>query len=306
MSLGAWKWLSGVVALLLLVCPLIYSRLVFIRAPDEGWAWLHQLVGTFFSVAFASAVAVWLYTWQTEKNSADRQMELRAAQLISIFDTWDLLGDDHLQNVELPDGSEEKVLMTFLQTTIYDESIRSGLFGTAETMALSRLSAAVHIYNGRVERLLPVLKSIEEDEDAPSKLVEKWCGELHGVQDARQLVVTAGENLMKSWTLREVQDASTLAAPDSRQESDPRVARLVEQHLPKITPAGYKAGLYTKLERVEEMATEGDYEAADGLLDEVIAEARSLSGDKISTEEAEHFIATVNKVKVSLKDLPDD
>ncbi len=306
MSLRVWKWLSGVVAFLLLVCPLIYSRLVFVRAPEEGWAWLHQLVGTFFSVAFASAVAVWLYTWQTEKNSADRRNELRAAQLIGIFDSWDRLGDDHLQGVELPDGTEEKVLLTFVQTTIYDESIRSGLFGAAETLKLSRLSAVIHLYNSRVERLLPVLKSVQEEEDASSTLVEKWRDEMHGVQDARQLVVSAGENLMKSWTLREVRAALAIAEPDSREDPDPMVEKLVEDALPKITPAGYKAGLHEKLEHAKEAALGGDQEAAHRVLDEAIAEAQRMSGDVISTKDAQEFIASVNDAKKSLKEISND
>lgn len=306
MSLKVWKWVSGLASFLLLICPLVYSRLVFIRAPEEGWSWLHQLVGTFFSVAFASAVAVWLYTWQTEKNSSDRRKELRAAELIGVFDAWDRLGDDHLQEVELPDGTKEKVLLTFLQTTVYDESIRSGLFGAAETFTLSRLSSVIHLYNGRVERLLPVLKSIGKEGDAPNSLVEEWRSEIHGVQDARQLIVTAGENLMKLWTFAEIRAALDVTEPNSRDDADPRVEQIVENALPKITPAGYKAGLYDRLEHAKQAASESDHEAAGRFLDEAITEAQSMSGTVIRDEDAQQFIGTVDKARESLKDLSNE
>lgn len=296
------EWLVGLTLLL------AGLSLTVVVVADEAKLldWFIQIAATTVAALLAVAGGIWLYTWQTEKNSANRKKELRAAQLIGIFDAWDLVHDEHLQDIDLPDGTQEKVLLTFLQTTIYDESIRSGLFGTAETLKLSRLSAAIQLYNGRAERLLPVLKSIGDNEDAPSKLVEKWRDEIHSVQDARQLVVTAGENLMKSWTFEEFGAALDASEPNSRDEVDPLVEKLVEEALPKITPAGYKAGLQEKLVRAQEAAAEGDHEAADRFLDEAIAEAQDMSGDVISAEDAQEFIETVHKAKKSLKDLSND
>lgn len=302
MSLGAWKWVSGILSLLLLTVPVGYSWLVVTGVPAESWSWWHQLVATFFSVAFTAAIAVWLFAWQTGRITADRQKELRASQIIGIFDTWNLLGDENLKTIELPDGTEEKVLLTYLQTTIYEESIRSGLFGTAETMTLSRLSAAIHIYNNNVSQLMPVLRSLNAEGEVSDKLIERCREDIYSIQDARQTVVDAGQNLINLWSLKEVRAALAVADPDSREERDPRVAQIVEQHLPKLTPAGWKADLHNKLQKAEEAAEAGDHEAVRGLLDDAIVEAREMANtDKISESEAEGFISIVNRAKGELR-----
>jgi hypothetical protein len=166
MSLRAWKYTAGLFSLFLLAAPVIYSWFIFTRVPNQNWDWWNQLAATFFSVAFAAAVAVWLFSWQTEKANEVKRNELRAAQLVGIFDMWNLLDDENLQTFPLPDGDEAKVLLIYLQPMIYDESVKSGLFDASEAVIMSRLSGAMHLYNERVQRIASLIEAVEAAEGA--------------------------------------------------------------------------------------------------------------------------------------------
>lgn len=277
---------------------------MFTAAPEQSWAWWHQFIATFFSVAFAGSVAVWLYCWQTGKASIDRRRALRAAQIIGIFDMWNLLDDNNLQTVKLPDSSEAKVLLTYLQPAIYEESLRSGLFGTAEAMILSRLSTIMHLYNDSVQRLLPILKSIEgtDSNDVDSKRIEEIRDEIDTVLDNRETVVEAGKNLINLWSLKEVRRALAGPNPSQREHSDPRVAYLVEEHLPKILPPSYKAGILAKLDQAHEAFEASDIDTARKLLDEVIEEAQNLRDNKITAESADAFITSAKEARRHIED----
>jgi len=261
-------------------------------------------VATFFSVAFAGAVAVWLYAWQTGKANADKKTELRAAQIIGIFDMWNLLDDKNLQTVKLPDGSEAKVLLTFLQPGIYDESVRSGLFGTAEAMTMSRLSAIMHIYNTSAQRLLPILKAIEAvgGKEVDRDRIEELRDEIDTMLVNRQKVVEAGRNLITLWTLKEVRKAPAVANPSDREEADPRVSHMIEEHLPKILPPSYMMGITTKLSQAKEAAAGGDTDAALGLVNEIIEEAQRLRDDKITSESADELITVAKEARKTIEE----
>ncbi len=179
----------------------MYTWLVFTKAPDEIWSWGHQFVATFFSVGVAFAIGAWLYVRQTSRSTADRRRDLRAALLITIFDIRDLVDDRNIKTVRLPDGSEEKVLPTFLQPTIFEEAMRSVLFGASETMILSRMAALTQIYNGKATRFMETYSALQarSEDQADSATVEQLRSQLYAVQDDVQEVVKGCENLMKTW-----------------------------------------------------------------------------------------------------------
>lgn len=260
------------------------------------------MAATFFSVAFAATVAVWLYSWQTGKVSAERRNELRAAQIVGIFDMWDLLRDDNLQTVPLPDGSEAKVLLTFLQPTIYEESVRSGLFGASEAMVMSRLMTIMHIYNNSTQRVPPLTKAVgsAEGESASETLAEELRSEIDTVLENREKVVEAGKNLLNLWTLKEIRTAFAIANPDERENPDPRIAKLIEDHSPKVLPPSYRAGLAANLDKVKEAAEAGDTETAQRLLDEVLEETGELRDGGSVTGDFDGMIASVLEVKEAL------
>lgn len=299
MSFRAWLWVSGICAVLLSLIPVAYTWLVFTRVPAEKWSWGHQYVATFFSVGFAFAVGVWLYSWQAKRSTADRILQLRAMQITDVFNTWELIGDEHLQTVELPDGSKESVVLTFLQPAIYEDSVKSGLFGVEETLILSRLSAISHVYNDSVQSLMPVLKIVGhmEENEVGTKHIEELRGALHNVQGKREEVVNGGEKLLKLWTLREVRKALAVGKIGSRENPDARVVQLIDDHLPKMTPPSYKATLYAKLEEARIADELNDDTAVCALLDEIIEEANALSGDKIDADDADEVIAAVEEAK---------
>ena len=211
----------------------LYTWQVSTRGPEDLSLWTNQLVAAVVSAGFALVVGFTLYRIQRRATNADRKRELRVAILISTFDTWDKLGDDKLQYPELPDGTTEKVLLTFLQPTIFEEAIRSGLFGAAETLAMSRQAAILHIYNDRVQRCLQALKTPTDEQDGDERARDLHAA-VDGVQEARADVVDAGRRVLILWTAKELKKASARTGEDRKE--DPRVVQIVEQHLPKLSP----------------------------------------------------------------------
>jgi hypothetical protein len=316
------KWISGLAALLLLAMLAVYSVLVTTVATSEAWAWGHQLVATFFSVAFTAAAAIWLYEWQSERASNARKTELRNAQYIGVFTIWDQLKDANLQDADLPDGSVERVLLTFLQPTIFEESIRSGLFGAHDTAHLSKLVGSIRAYNESVVRFLPVARSFTSfDRENLSNLgeaagalaagqlihtpqdlarVEVARNMIYEIQDARETVVEVSKRLLSMWSIEELRVASDAASRG--QEANPDIAQLVaeiQEESFKISPGGYKGALYAKLEEAKEAATT-DRNSACASLEELVEEARVLSNKKITPEEAERFISEVHAARKDL------
>jgi len=301
MSLRAWKYTAGVFSLFLLAVPVAYSWMIFTRVPAQNWDWWNQLAATFFSVAFAAAVGVWLYSWQTERANADRRNELRAAQVIGIFDMWDLLDDNNLQTVPLPDGTEAKVLLTYLQPMVYEESVKSGLFDASEAMTLSRLSAAMYIYNSRTQSVPPLIEAMESAEDGTpkSKLAENVRDEIDSVLKSRQTVVEAGKKLVTAWSLKEMRKALDIASPDE-EDPDPRVVAIVEDHLPKVLPPSYSAGIKANLDNAREAAERGDTEAAHGFIDEAIRETQEVRDSGRATGDFDAMISSALSAKKAL------
>jgi len=300
-SLRAWQWIAGLFALLLLGILAGYTWVVLDRVPSEVWSWWHQLIATFFSVAFTGVIAVWLYAWQTAKATAARRMELRIAQYTGIFNIWDQLKDADLQDADLPDGSVEKVLLTYLQPAIFEESIRSGLFGASETAMLSRLAGAIHVYNDSVIGFVTSVKSFtpEDKEHMDSKQVEAVRNTIHMIQANRESVVDVSSSLLSRWSIEEL--TAAIEAADSGQEPDPGIARLIAEIQEEVfgaSPGGYKDELYTRLEKSKEAAE--DTESACASLDEIIEEAQDLSDKKITPEEANQLISATIAAKKEL------
>lgn len=260
-------------------------------------------MSVFFSVAFAFAVAVWLYAWQTEKANSGRKEELRAAQVISVFDTWDRLNDSNLQTAELPDGSEVRVLLTQLQPIVFEESIKSGLFGTSETLIMSRLTALIHIYNNAVQSLMPLVKEVGSApvESVDEKRLDHLRSEIDSVLEHREKVVEAGRRMLERWSLKDLRKALALANEGDQEEVDPRVAQLVEDALPKVSPPSYKAAIYEQMDKAREAFEAGDRKSASQHLDDAAEEVQKLRDSKITDGSAEDLLAAIASAKESLE-----
>lgn len=288
-----YTWSLGTLTILLFGVVAVYTYQVSTRGPEELSRWTNQLVATFVSAGFALIVGFMLYRIQRSATNADRKHELRGAILINVFDTWDKLGDDNLQCPELPDGTTEKVLLTFLQPTIFEEAIRSGLFDAAETLAMSRQAAIVHIYNDRAQRCMQLLRSPTGDVDDDQRAKDLHDA-IDGVQEAREKMVDAGRRLLSLWTVNEFKEASARTEGDRKE--DPKVVRIIEQHLPKLSPVSYKAGIQAKLDEAKEAVEAKDFEAARDLLDDIVEEVRELAQNKIKAEDAERLIEEAQRL----------
>ena len=257
-------------------------------------------------MAFTAAVAIWLYEWQSERTARARRTELRTAQYISIFNMWDQLKDANLQSADLPDGSKEKVLLTFLQPTIFEESIRSGLFGANDTALLSRLVGSIRAYNDSVSSFVTFAKSVPSMDRI--KTATGWDVQqrdtlrnmIYTIQENRENVVDVSKRLLSTWPFEELSVA--IAAADSGHEADPNVAQLIagiQEENFKISPGGHKAALYAKLEEAKETAKR-DAAAACASLTDLATEAQALADKKITPEEAERLISEVQATKWGL------
>jgi hypothetical protein len=279
MSLRYWLWLSIGIVLVCLALLGGYTYLVFVMVPQDFWSWAHQFVATFSSVVLALAISVWLYAWQTSRATADRKRDLRVAVLIAIFDLKDLVSEDKTKTVTLPDGSEEKVVLTRMQPTIFEEAVRSGLFGASETFLLSRLSALAELYNMKTIRFLETYSGhrVSGVEHADDAFVEELRRQIHAIQGDLMEAADGCEDLMKRWSFAELKEAIDIAAAGTEDETDPRVEQLVRTIRFRVNPPGNTAGLYDKLWGIEDAATSGDRETACTLADGLIEEVRAMS-----------------------------
>jgi hypothetical protein len=304
-KVGAWLGLSAGAAFALLVATIAYTWLVFVRAPGEIWSWWHELVATLFSVGLAFTIGVWLYAWQTNTSDADRKLDLRVLLITSVFDIWDRVDDKYLRKLELPDGSGEKVLITHLEPTVFEEGIRSGLFDSTEHLALFRLSLLVHLYNDAVTRLLPVYSSLRFTNGTRTDL--KRVVELRElateIQQYRVEIVQAGQNLLKHWSFDEFQEAMLkLNEPDSGKIPDQRVVEMIMQAQPKVSPMDFTASAYDKFHRALQEVNKGNLEVACELLMEGSKSVKSLVAEgRITNELAQSVISEINQVAESIE-----
>jgi hypothetical protein len=299
---GRHLLISVVGAILLLAIPTGYTWFVYKNVPWEMWAWGHQFVATFFSVAVAFAIGIWLYRLQQRWDAEGKRRQLRAALLITIFDIRDLVKDENIKTIPLPDGSEEKVLLTFLQPTIFEEAMRTGLFGAGETLTLSRMAALTQLYNNKVATLLETHSALQTRDEAEVEdaTVEHLRDKIYAVQDDVQEIVTGCENLMKSWSFKQLRQAMDAATADDREETDPKVELLVDEIQLRVTPPGYKAGLYAKFWEVEDKLKAGDSEDAHTLIDSLIEEIHKIPKTRVTPEEEQRLIKTVNDLRETL------
>ena len=304
MSLRSWLWLSVGMMLVCLALLSGYTYLVHLLVPQDFWSWAHQFVATFSSVVLALAISVWLYAWQTSRATADRKRDLRVAILIAIFDLKDLVSEDKTKIVTLPDGSEEKVVLTRMQPTIFEEAVRSGLFGASETFLLSRLSALAELYNMKTVRFLETYSGhrVSGAERADDAFVEELRRQIHAIQEDLMEAAKGCEDLMTRWSFAELKEAIDIAASGSEYETDPRVAQLVRTMRFRVPPPGDTAGLYRKLWGIEDAAASGDRETACTLADDLIEEVRTMSvNGEDSGEKAESLITPVEQIKRGLE-----
>jgi hypothetical protein len=299
----AWHLISIFIALLLLALPVWYTWFIYTNDRREMWSWGHQFVATFFSVGIAFAIGIWLYALQQRWDAAGKRKQLRAALIITIFDIRDLLKDENIKTVPLPDGSTEKVLLTFLQPTIFEEAMRSGLFGASETFALSRTAALIQLYNSKNQRLLETYSALEtrsSEGEVDDATVEHLRGQIYAVQDDVQQIVTGCENIMKSWSFKQLNEALNAGTEHDREDIDPKVELLIEQFQLRVTPPGYKAGVYTKLWEIEDNIKAGNQGATHTLIDDLIKEINDIPKTRITPEEEQALIKTANDLREEL------
>lgn len=217
----------------------------------------------------------------------------------AIFDAWDLLDDRHLQSVQLPNGSEAQVLLTFLQPGIYEDAFKSGLFSADEAISLARLAAIINLYNNTVQRIFPVIRSLEKEDNTgeDGKRAKEIQAEIDAVLENREQIIEAGKNLVNRWTLKEVRRAMDVARPGEREKPDPRVEQIIEGRIPDITSPSFKAGIHEKTQHAQEALKAGDLEASREYLDEAIKEAQNMRGDEISENDADELIAQLGEAK---------
>ncbi len=85
-----------------------------------------------------------------------------------------------------------------------------------------------------------------------------------------------------------------IAPQDSNDETDPKVEYLIQQIELGITPAGYNAGLYTKLWEVQDKLKAGEREIAQALVDALLREINAIPANRVTPEEVEGLIRSAN------------
>ncbi len=213
---------------------------------------------------------------------------------------WDLIGDEKRVSVSLPDGTEEKIRLTILQTTLFDEAVRSGVLSASEIVTLSRVSAVIDAYNGAVQRFVSLHSSFQSTppENVSDELVEVLRDAIYEVENNKYEVFEGTKKVMNVWGWKEAKKALAISGAGDQKGEDSVLLSIANP--PKVSPAGYKAGVYEKLEEVKEALVAKDTETACDLLTEIIDESQDLhrlSHGRVPEEEAENLIAEAERLK---------
>jgi hypothetical protein len=142
-----------------------------------------------------------LYQVQTR----DRRRNLRLLLVVQVVETRDRLHERYIASAKLHDDSIGNVVLTSLNSSIFDEAIKSGLFSPEETLLMSRAIGAIDVYNLHATRFqsLPEIPAAGEEE-AQAK-AERTV--ISSVMQARDQVLKAMDNIYDQWPAREVHEA---------------------------------------------------------------------------------------------------
>lgn len=146
-----------------LIIAIIVTTLVYVFSPAKLGDWLRTLSATSISALFAVAIGVGLFNLQAKATGERRRQQLIEVLKAEITDIRDELADNSAEAytpITTESGNFRTVLLPQeFQLVAMDETIRSGLFSTSIVKELINLSAAIRMYNRRVENAQALIQA---------------------------------------------------------------------------------------------------------------------------------------------------
>lgn len=163
-----------------------YTLGVALAAPCEIGRWLNTLVSTGVSVAFALAIGLLLYRYQTGENDRKRRGELRALLLVELGETARLIEESRstinvtkVTALYNPLVFESRLKKHYPSPLVVEEAVRSGLLSTELTAKLQALGRLMHTHSIEVQEAvgsLPLVMGENPETARYGKAVQSVIG----------------------------------------------------------------------------------------------------------------------------------
>ena len=142
--------------------------------------------------------------------------------MMQVFNTRALLDEKNLKTQTLPQGPPIEVLLTVLDTTVFDEALKSGLFDPQEGLLLSRSIDNIDVYNLQIS-ILKSLATTEPTQEVGGRFYEAAHTAVAEINRARDDVLDAMKDLEDYWPTKEVREALDAYRKSTGKTDGPRL-----------------------------------------------------------------------------------
>ena len=136
---------------------------------------MSTLLATFVGALLAAAVGVWLFNYQSSRNDERRSQQLLASLAAELHATIDFLESKPLTRVLPPEGCEEEaveVVVTSLEPTACEESIRSAVLTPQDVFNLTHLARVMRSYTLEANLLESIITGPRTDSGVARRTYE--------------------------------------------------------------------------------------------------------------------------------------
>jgi hypothetical protein len=140
----------------------IYSIIVYIKAPSEAWGWWHSLVSTIVAVLLGVSIAIFLFQNEQNTNSKNDKNRYLSLMRLELSGVRQRLLDPTRITLSVHNGEILQAQVTYIQPLIMEEAGRSGLFNDNASFMMLDLSGSMRMFSKKTDILINLLSSSKE------------------------------------------------------------------------------------------------------------------------------------------------
>lgn len=140
----------------------IYSIIVYFKAPSETWGWWHSLVSTIVAVLLGVSIAIFLFQNEQHTNSKNDKNRYLSLMRLELSGVRQRLLDPTRITLSVHSGEILKAQVTYIQPLIMEEAGRSGLFKDNASFMMLDLSGSMRMFSKKTDILINLLSSSKE------------------------------------------------------------------------------------------------------------------------------------------------
>jgi hypothetical protein len=144
------------------LCAVIYSIIVYIKAPSEAWGWWHSLVSTIVAVLLGVSIAIFLFQNEQHTNSKNDKQRYLSLMRLELSGVRQRLLDPTRITLSVYSGEILQAQVTYIQPLIMEEAGRSGLFKDNASFMMLDLSGSMRMFSKKTDILINLLSLSKE------------------------------------------------------------------------------------------------------------------------------------------------